>query len=79
METQGRHIESPYLTADEAAAYLNFASTRWFRVAVRRYGIPCKRRGRRLFFVKEELDQFMDVASEATNPKKPRRRKGESH
>jgi excisionase family DNA binding protein len=66
-------IESPYLTAEEAAAYLNFTSVHWFRQAVRRYGIPFKRRGRRLFFTKAELDQFMDVADEATNPRKRRK------
>jgi len=65
--------ESPYLTAEEAAAYLKFPTTHWFRAAVRRYGIPCKRRGARLFFTKEELDQFMSVADDATHPVRRRR------
>ena len=68
-------FESPYLTADEAAAYLRFPSTHWFRIAVRKYGIPKIRRGRRLFFSKHALDEFMAVADDATHPTKPRRRK----
>ena len=68
-------IESPYLTADEAAAYLRFPSTHWFRVAARRYGIPTLRRGRRVFFKKNDLDEFMGVASEATTRGKRGRRK----
>jgi len=61
-------IESPYLTAEEAAVYLRYPSTHWFRIAVRKYGIRAIRRGRRLFFTKEDLDGFMAVASEATHP-----------
>lgn len=71
--TNATHIESPYLTAEEAAVYLRFPSTHWFRIAVRKYGIPKIRRGRRLFFHKPDLDQFMAVADEATNPKSRRR------
>lgn len=37
-------------------------------MAVRKYGIPRIRRGRRLFFTKQALDEFMNVADEATNP-----------
>lgn len=62
-------IESPYLTAEEAAQYLRFPTTHWFRVAAKRYGIPTLRRGRRVFFKKSDLDAFMDVADEATNPR----------
>jgi hypothetical protein len=68
------HINTPYLTADEAAVYLRFPSTRWFRVAVRKYGIPCIRRGRRMFFAIPALDEFMGVASDATNPRRGGRR-----
>ena len=67
------HIDTPYLTADEAAQYLRFPTTRWFRVAVKKYGIPCLRRGRRMFFSKTQLDEFMAVADDATNPKRGRR------
>jgi hypothetical protein len=66
---------SPYLTADEAAAYLRFPTTHALRVAVRKFGIPHIRRGRKLFFTEKELNEFMDVASEATNPRRPSRRR----
>ena len=67
-------VATPYLTADEAAAYLRFSSTRWFRRAVRRYGIPCVRRGKRIFFTKQGLDQFMAVSDEATNGRRRKKR-----
>lgn len=63
-------VDTPWLTSEEAARYLKFPSTRWFRMAVRKYGIPTVRRGRRLFFHKQELDEFMAVADEATNPRR---------
>lgn len=66
---------SPYLTADEAARYLRYPSTHWFRVSAKKYGIPTIRRGRRVFFTREALDQFMAIADEATNPTRGRRRK----
>lgn len=68
-------LESPYLTADEAAAYLRFPTTRWFYKSVKKYGIPCVKRGSRIFFIKTQLDEFMSVASEATNPKRTRRKR----
>lgn len=71
--TTTTQIESPYLTADEAAAYLRFPSVQWFRIAVRRYGIPKIRRGRRLFFSKQALDEFM--ATTTDDATKPRRRR----
>ena len=67
-------IESPYLTADEAAQYLRFPSTHWFRVSAKKYGIPAIRRGRRLFYTKQMLDEFMAVANDATKPTRPSRR-----
>lgn len=67
-------IDSPYLTPDEAARYLRYPSAHWFRVCVKRFGIPHIRRGRRMFFTKQQLDEFMAVASEATQP--PPRRGG---
>jgi excisionase family DNA binding protein len=63
-------IDSPYLTADEAAEYLRFPSTRWFRDSVRRYGIPSLRRGRRIFFTKADLDRFM-AATRNDDPRPP--------
>ena len=66
-------IESPYLTATEAADYLRYSSPHAFRVDVKRKGIPCIRRGRRMFFTKSQLDSFMAVANEATHPTRTRR------
>ncbi len=68
-------IDSPYLTADEAAEYLRFPSTRWFRISVKRYGIPSIKRGRRLFFTKVQLDEFMSVATDATSEMRKMKRR----
>lgn len=68
-------IESPYLTANEAAAYLRYPNPHAFRVDVKRKGIPCIRRGRRMFFTRVQLDEFMTVATEATHPRRGGRRK----
>lgn len=71
-------VDSPYLTAAEAASYLRYPSVHWFRVSVKKYGIPAIRRGRRVFFTRQALDEFMAVASEATNPKPGRSKKGKA-
>jgi excisionase family DNA binding protein len=68
-------IESPYLTMEEAAEYLRYPSTRWFRVQVKKLGIPYLRRGRRKFFTKTQLDEFMHVANDATGPSRRTRGK----
>lgn len=68
-------IESPYLTADEAASYLRYPSRHWFLIQVKKYGIPKIRRGRRLFFTKQALDEFMSVAEAATAPSRGGTRK----
>ena len=78
-QAQQTPVDSPYLTADEAAAYLRFPTTLWFRKAVKRYGIPCKRRGTRMFFTKADLDSFMSVADEATNGTRKRRTRKRAH
>jgi excisionase family DNA binding protein len=75
MSTTPTIPESPYLTAEEAAEYLRFSSLPWFRRAVRIYGIPCLRRGRRLFFTQTDLDQFMAVVTDATSGQRKLRRK----
>jgi excisionase family DNA binding protein len=67
--------DSPYLTAVEAAEYLRYSSATWFRRSVKKYGIPCLRRGRRMFFTKADLDQFMAVADEATNGTRLKRKR----
>lgn len=66
-------IDTPYLTAAEAAAYLRYPSTHWFLVSVRKLGIPCIQRGRRRFFTREQLDQFMSSANEASIPRKAKK------
>lgn len=64
------NVNSPYLNADEAAAYLRYPNTHAFRVDIPKKGIPCIRRGRRLFFTTKQLDDFMAVVSEATHPRR---------
>lgn len=59
-------LESPYLTVDEAAAYLRFPTAHALRQATKKYGIPVIRRGRRLLYTRSQLDRFMAVATEAT-------------
>jgi excisionase family DNA binding protein len=63
-------MTSPYLTTDEAAAYLRYASVQAFRRIVRRRGIPHIRRGRRLIFTQAHLDEWMAVVTEATRPRR---------
>jgi hypothetical protein len=66
---------SPYLTPAEAAVYLRYASAHALRQATKQYGIPHIRRGGRLFYLREQLDEFMAVATEATAPVLGRRRR----
>jgi hypothetical protein len=75
MNNQTEALKSPYLLADEAAAYMRYTSAAAFRRAVKNLGIPCLRRGRRMFFTQSDLDQFMSVASEATKSKRARRKR----
>jgi uncharacterized RmlC-like cupin family protein len=65
------------MTAEEAAHYLRYPSTLWFLKSVKKHGIPCIRRGRRIFFTRDGLDQFMSVATETT--KETRRRRKKAH
>ena len=53
--------EPHYMTADEAARYLRYASTRALYKAVGPLQIPHRRRGGRTFlFVRAELDQWLE-------------------
>lgn len=53
-------MDSPYLTADEAAQYLRFGSTRALYKAIRTEGVPCVRRGNKtLLFHREHLDRWL--------------------
>jgi hypothetical protein len=67
--------ESPYLTPPEAARYLRLASAHSLRQATKKFGIPHIRLGGRLFYTKQQLDEFMAVATEATAPVLGRRRR----
>ncbi|WP_410959643.1 hypothetical protein, partial [Salmonella sp. SAL4432] len=40
---------SPYLTPEEAARYLRYSTVHALRQATKTMGIPCIRRGRRIF------------------------------
>lgn len=71
-------IESPYLTADEAAQYLRFPTTHWFRVSAKKFGVPVIRRGRRLFYTKRILDEFMATLEESSRPKASTRKRGKN-
>lgn len=63
-------IDSPYLTATEAARYLRFASPRALYKAIS-YGvtntanarIPYVRRGRTLLFHRDQLDRWLTGAT----------------
>lgn len=53
-------MDSPYLTAHEAAAYLRFANTRALYKAISVDGIPCVRRGNKtLLFHRVVLDRWL--------------------
>lgn len=52
-------IESPYLTAREAALYLRFASVEAFYKAIKTANIPTRHRGRSLLFHRAELDRWL--------------------
>jgi excisionase family DNA binding protein len=52
-------MSSPYLTAEEAAAYLRFRSVRVLYHAIETDGIPVRRCGRRLLFHRDEIDRWL--------------------
>lgn len=59
-----RRVDSPYLRADECAAYLRFASVAALYKALTYYegtphAIPYRRRGRTFLFHKAELDTWL--------------------
>lgn len=51
--------DSPYLTADEACRYLRRTNVKAFYAAVLSERIPHRRAGRRLLFLREELDAWL--------------------
>lgn len=56
MSQESNTNGSRWLTAAEAAAYLRFPSTKALYQAVRRGLVPVHRLGRRLRFLRSELD-----------------------
>jgi excisionase family DNA binding protein len=52
-------VESPYLTAKEAAIYLRFATVRALYSAVKRERIPVCYRGTSLLFHRADLDRWL--------------------
>lgn len=55
---EGEGIVSTYLTAAESAAYLK-TTYKGFDHFVRRYGVPCVRRGRIRLFSQDTLDRVL--------------------
>lgn len=53
-------IESPYLTTQQAAAYLG-VTYKGFDHFVRRHGVPCLRYGRHRRFTKQTLDRVLQT------------------
>jgi excisionase family DNA binding protein len=47
---------SPWMTAEQAASYLGLPSIRALYQAVRRGQVPARRLGRRLRFLRQDLD-----------------------
>lgn len=62
---QGR-VDSPYLSTEEAASYLRYASARSLYNAVTRLHIPHRRCGRKLLFRCDELDRWLAGESRVT-------------
>jgi len=52
-------MTSPYLTAEETADLLRFASVRALYKAIPRIGIPFRRCGRRFLFDRSEIDRWL--------------------
>jgi excisionase family DNA binding protein len=61
--TQGRQIQSPYLTAREAMVYLRLNSQSALYRLVNEYHLPTLRRGRLYMFDTRELDAWLRGAS----------------
>jgi hypothetical protein len=59
-------VESPYLNAKEAAAYLRFASVGALYKAVGPQGIPVRHRGATLLFHRGDLDRWLAGESSGT-------------
>lgn len=50
---------SPWMTAEEAVAYLRYPSRMALYQAVQRGQVPVHRRGKRLLFHREEIDRAL--------------------
>lgn len=58
-----REFPSPWLSADEAAAYLRSPSRAAFYMWYRRHGLQPLRRGNRLLFARLDLDRAIGVVA----------------
>lgn len=54
-----RAVDSPYLTSEEAVAYLRLGSSSALYRLIREHRLPYGRLGRQLRFDKRELDAFV--------------------
>jgi excisionase family DNA binding protein len=72
-----RVIDSPYLTAKEAAAYLKFKSARVLYKAISRgLDVPVLRRGSTLLFHRDQLDRWLAGEPRLSILKQARSRQG---
>lgn len=53
-------VDTPWLSAEQAAEYLALSSKQALYQAVRRGEIPCYRLGKRLRFKRSELDRLLE-------------------
>jgi len=60
---QSRPIETPYLTSEQAVAYLGLPSVGALYHHIRENRLPVRRIGRSLRFDKRELDQWLAGAT----------------
>jgi excisionase family DNA binding protein len=56
---RGRQVETPYLTADEAARYIKRSRQAVYALVKRNRLTPCGGRGGRLLFRRRDLDRFV--------------------
>lgn len=58
---RGLAVLKPWLTKEEAALYLGIAPST-FDDWRKQYGIPHKKRGKQLYFGREDLDRFIEAS-----------------
>ena len=70
VEALGSSLTSPWMTAEEAAAYLRCPTSRIRKLTATRE-LPCQRDGRRVLYHRDELD----AANQSYRREQPRRRR----